>query len=235
MVSVTGYTAEHTDEVFNESIVSGSIDGDDLILTTRGGDDINAGNVRGPQGDVGDPGPSAVVVCTSTTRPSSPTDGLIIFETNTLKTLQWYSGRAAWLPLWNYAWGRIARATDAGSAFNSTSPTQVALLNVPLKQGRLYTARLNARWRSSEDNTIVGWDIQIENPGFGYDSLVEVRTTNPLGSAVNSSSSVEWSEPFTVSADATLDFRVVAAKVTSPSSTTTPSFVNLAIYDEGTA
>lgn len=35
----------------NETVTGGSVVGDDLILTQRGGTEINAGNVRGPQGD----------------------------------------------------------------------------------------------------------------------------------------------------------------------------------------
>lgn len=50
MATVNGYTAEHTEEVFDESIVDGEVVGDDLILTTRGGTPINAGDVRGPIG-----------------------------------------------------------------------------------------------------------------------------------------------------------------------------------------
>lgn len=37
----------------NNTVVSGTINGDDLILSTHGGADINAGNVRGPVGPQG--------------------------------------------------------------------------------------------------------------------------------------------------------------------------------------
>lgn len=50
MGSVDLWTADYTDQVFDENIVDGDVVGNDLILTTRGGVPINAGNVRGPQG-----------------------------------------------------------------------------------------------------------------------------------------------------------------------------------------
>lgn len=55
-ITVTGFTAARMLEIEQSSIVNGFIQGDSLILQTRGGDDIVTGNVRGPQGDKGDPG-----------------------------------------------------------------------------------------------------------------------------------------------------------------------------------
>lgn len=56
MGTVTGFTAEHMDELSDANIVDGNVVGDNLILTTRGGSDIDAGSVRGPQGDDGPTG-----------------------------------------------------------------------------------------------------------------------------------------------------------------------------------
>lgn len=53
MATVTGFTATRMLGIENNSVVSGTISGDDLILTRQGGGTINAGNVRGPQGDQG--------------------------------------------------------------------------------------------------------------------------------------------------------------------------------------
>lgn len=53
-VDVTGLTAARMLEIEDASVVSGAVDGSgDLILTTFGGDDINAGNVIGPPGAPG--------------------------------------------------------------------------------------------------------------------------------------------------------------------------------------
>jgi Phage Tail Collar Domain. len=60
MATVTGFTSARMLEIENTTVVDGHIDGDDLILVQRNLTEINAGNVRGPQGiqgpnaDVGD-------------------------------------------------------------------------------------------------------------------------------------------------------------------------------------
>lgn len=56
MATVTVYTAARMKKIEDETVIGGSIDGDNLILETREGDLINAGDVRGPQGPQGVPG-----------------------------------------------------------------------------------------------------------------------------------------------------------------------------------
>lgn len=53
VTTVTGFTAERMLQIENNSIVAGTIVGDDLILTRQGGAQVNAGNVRGPVGPQG--------------------------------------------------------------------------------------------------------------------------------------------------------------------------------------
>jgi hypothetical protein len=54
MATVTGLTAARTLELLDETVVSGAVDGSgNLILTTRGGDTINAGPVGGGGGGSG--------------------------------------------------------------------------------------------------------------------------------------------------------------------------------------
>ena len=56
MATVTVYTAERMKAIEDASVVSGEVVGDDLILTRFDATTVNAGNVRGPQGDQGLPG-----------------------------------------------------------------------------------------------------------------------------------------------------------------------------------
>jgi hypothetical protein len=56
MAKVTGFTADRMLVIENETVVDGEVQGDNLILTTREGTPIDAGNVRGPQGIPGTPG-----------------------------------------------------------------------------------------------------------------------------------------------------------------------------------
>lgn len=53
VTTVTGFTSDRMLAIENSTIVDGNIVGNNLILVTRDGTLIDAGNVRGPQGDVG--------------------------------------------------------------------------------------------------------------------------------------------------------------------------------------
>lgn len=59
MATVTGFTAARMLAIENDTVVDGDIVSGELILVTRGGTQINAGSVQGPQGTQGpkgDPG-----------------------------------------------------------------------------------------------------------------------------------------------------------------------------------
>lgn len=56
MAQVNGLSVARMLEIEAASVVDGDVVGDNLMLTTFGGTEINAGNVRGPQGDKGDAG-----------------------------------------------------------------------------------------------------------------------------------------------------------------------------------
>lgn len=54
MATVTGYTAAKMNEIANSTVVGGFVDiHGRLLLTTRGGDELDAGSVVGPKGDPG--------------------------------------------------------------------------------------------------------------------------------------------------------------------------------------
>lgn len=50
MVTVTGFTADRMLAIENDTVVDGNVVGDDLVLLTKDGTPINAGNVRGAPG-----------------------------------------------------------------------------------------------------------------------------------------------------------------------------------------
>ena len=50
----------------------------------------------------------AVVVCTSTTRPASPPEGMVVYETDTDKLLAYTTATTGWVPPWNMPWGTLA-------------------------------------------------------------------------------------------------------------------------------
>lgn len=53
MTQVTGFTAARMKAIEDSTVVSGDVRGDDLILITRDGTEILAGDVRGPAGPSG--------------------------------------------------------------------------------------------------------------------------------------------------------------------------------------
>lgn len=53
ITTITGLTAQRMIQIEQNSVVSGRVEGDQLILTTRGGAPITAGSVKGPKGDPG--------------------------------------------------------------------------------------------------------------------------------------------------------------------------------------
>lgn len=117
MATVTGYTAERMKEIEDQAIIDGSVIGDDLFLIRHDGSTINAGDVRGIQGPMGSSGDTAILIVTSSTRPSSPYDGLMIYETDTKRYYSW-NGTA-----WVYRGGVIlcTATTRPDAPFNGLS------------------------------------------------------------------------------------------------------------------
>ena len=136
MGTVTGLTAARMIAIEDASIVDGNIVGNDLILTTHGGTDINAGNVRGPIGLTGATGPAGSnapwTICTSATRPGSPIKGEHIYETDTGKTLMYYGATTGWKLPWWTKWGyqSITNNQTATTVLASGIGTSETLVNL---------------------------------------------------------------------------------------------------------
>ena len=63
-------------------------------------------------------------VCTSTTRPASPYEGQVIYETDTDKVLV-YNG-TAWYANWNLPWGYLTHSTlAANTSLTAANPTTI--------------------------------------------------------------------------------------------------------------
>lgn len=73
MATVTGLTAQRMIEMEAQTVIDGSVQGDNLILVTRGGTPIDAGNVRGPKGDTGATGAAGAVGAPGPAGPTGPT------------------------------------------------------------------------------------------------------------------------------------------------------------------
>ena len=114
-------------------------------------------------------GVSPTIICTSSTRPSSPFAGQQIYETDTSKSLI-YSG-SVWQPPWNTAWGSVAApATWAGNSITSTSTADTTLASVT------FVAVAGRRYRTS-------W-IFDTYCGAGYGVNVKVKNGATLIASV---------------------------------------------------
>lgn len=117
MAVVTGLTKARMEAIEAASVVDGDIVGDNLILTTHGGTQINAGNVRGPVGPSG----GSFLACTHATRPSwsSGDAGKAIYETD---TKLWY--------IWN---GTSFRCQEQIVCTSTTRPTTLVSADAGVK------------------------------------------------------------------------------------------------------
>ena len=76
-------------------------------------------------------------VCTSTTRPSNPFEGQMIYETDTDKVLVWNG--SAWYANWNLPWGAAGdTAATAATAFVANTALSVLTLSTTIYAGRKY-------------------------------------------------------------------------------------------------
>ncbi len=99
--------------------------------------------IQGPQGIQGIPGPTSIIVCTSTTRPSTPTVGQYIYETDTNLEYVWTGTTWQRMP-WNAAWGKIASTslTTDSSTYTITGNSAFLLSGVPARNDRSYRVHL---------------------------------------------------------------------------------------------
>lgn len=165
MATITGFTAARMLLMEAETIVDGSIVGDDLILEKHDGSTVNAGNVRGPTGATGATGPSEAAITLTT-------DGDILT-------------RAAGVP------ARMTRASLASdTAFTSRYFGGVKAAGNPAGTGtdgdEYYDTTKKRLWRSDGTGwTLVGWGSAAARP------KVELgRSTDQLLSGVGAN--ITW-------------------------------------------
>lgn len=153
---VDGFTKARMLEIENDTVVAGHITGDDLILVTRGTDEIVAGNVRGPAGTDGTNGTNAGA---GPTGPAGPTK-MIGFPNNHTTTL-----------------ALLTTSGDLGLTRNNVSVvathTYGINVNFTLEWSSLQT---DARWDIWCRLNGVNFDrFQVIKPGIGGTMYVTVR------------------------------------------------------------
>lgn len=84
-----------------------------------------------------------VHVCTSSTRPSSPSAGRVIYETDTGYILVYVGATSTWQPPWSVAWGSVGKAQATAVQGSITTVTDITSLSVT------FTAVANRLYRTS--------------------------------------------------------------------------------------
>lgn len=178
MATINGYTAEHMDTIKDATIDGASIVSGNLIFSRYGLADLNVGNVIGPQGPTGatgSQGPSGtgLVVCTSTTRPASPSIGQNIYETDTGKHLVYYGATTLWRQPWNKPWGQTGYGTSiVDTAISTSAQTSIGLATagMTLFANRLYevnwSASILAAGAALQTLTFELWNVSTKVVGL---------------------------------------------------------------------
>ena len=131
-----------------------------------------------------------VVTCTSGTRPSSPPEGMTIYETDTDKMLTYVSATTGWVPPCNKPWGVVTATSGGTSGYGycrittaqngvGTSATDVtnATVTFTAVANRLY--RVTASADLLQAATATEGQIQLLVDGTAYaTSRIGITTTD---------------------------------------------------------
>jgi hypothetical protein len=92
-------------------------------------------------------------VCTSTTRPASPYQGQVIYETDTSRTLTWNG--TAWYANWNTAWGVLGYQNYTSGSFTVVTGPASTITGISITftgvANRLYKATFTGECQSKTD------------------------------------------------------------------------------------
>jgi ribosomal protein S11 len=117
-------------------------------------------------------------VCTSSTRPTAPYEGQVIYETDTDRVLVWNG--SAWYANWNTAWGTVGHVTTSP---NQTVTTVTDMTGVTVTftavSGRRYKSTIQLEMYNQNANSLVdialadaassnlrGWTVQMKDSGL---------------------------------------------------------------------
>lgn len=170
-------------------------------------------------------------IVTSTTRPTSPETGTVIYESDTYKLLQYTTATTGWVPPWNLPWGFVAYAYNA-------PPTNTAMTNYTVVTTNLTGVPANRRYKVTATITSVG-SPAITNPDLSTDiRFGGVTITAVTSKAVGVFGSPGWfvnhnmTQITTTGAGGSI---TVAARVTLVGSNAFVGGCNLIIEDIGPA
>jgi hypothetical protein len=170
MAKVTGFTSERMLEIENETVVDGEIQGDNLILLTREGTPIDAGNVRGP---IGPTGPSGGV--SSVNDQTGPVYSPRIFTNKAALDSQWGTapaGAQAYTTTENCGWIRVGGAWEVNSPnriFTNKAALDAQLPSAP-NGSQAYTTAEQTSWIRAGGAWVLNTPSRVFNDKAALDS-----------------------------------------------------------------
>ena len=152
----------------------------------------------------------AVIVCTSGTRPSSPVEGMTVYETDTDKLLIYTTATTTWVPPYNLPWGYMTSASSATAQTGISSVTDITGTTVTwtalatrrykvVMSGAVYgttpgdvigvqivdgSATLMRSWAAAitDANLVMNWQIETHATGISGSQTWKARLLRQSGS-----------------------------------------------------
>jgi hypothetical protein len=110
-----------------------------------------------------------VSLCTSAGRPSAPTKGQPIYETDTDKLLQYQTATTGWTPPWNLPWGVVGTGSNTTSATITTTQATISGLSttITLVANRRYKATVTVPVLKNTSSSVVSIQTFVGATGIG--------------------------------------------------------------------
>lgn len=192
MATITGLTADAMQDIADASVVTGAVNGGTghLILTTHGGDDIDAGNVKGATGATGATGAAGADGTTSplnTIATSNPTSGDVAMNSHKFTGLSAGSANGdsvrfeqAMLKVGGIFTGAVVEAA-VNLTFATTIALDASLGNTFRVTLTASTGTLGAPSNPQDNQKII---VEVAQDGTGsrtmaYNAAYEFTTDNP--------------------------------------------------------
>lgn len=98
----------------------------------------------------------SVIVCTSSTRPSSPNEGMVIYETDTDSLKVYTTATTGWRPQWNLPWGYQGHGSTTSNQGSLTGTADLTGLSVTFTAvtNRRYAAWVHTNFEATSNGNV---------------------------------------------------------------------------------
>lgn len=111
------------------------------------------------------------IICTSTTRPTSPFQGMRIYETDTHKALVYAGATSGWNPPWNLPWGIMGQATVTAEQTVGTGGVDITGASVTYTAVAGRRIRISGKAMMSTGTLASAWTLRVYKDGSIFDVI----------------------------------------------------------------